>query len=213
MPNLTRRQIWHSASFAIKQNSYSHAKARPCTHNFTTITKGCPMSNNNHKPTLVNTDHHGQLIQDRAHNNNKVLKIAKDHTPRAITLSTQSEFCPESYETPSPIVVKWRSRKVRKQKTEKTQSQPKISHTAGWTCNNYLQRWPNVNYLKTQPHIDERMRTVVLHWLVGITGLFKLSENTLHLAITLLDRSLGCTVKDGTNEFIVKREMLQCHAW
>jgi len=48
-------------------------------------------------------------------------------------------------------------------------------------------------YLNNQPEINEKMRAVLIDWLVEVHRMFKLIPETLFLAITLIDRYLSVT--------------------
>jgi hypothetical protein len=45
-------------------------------------------------------------------------------------------------------------------------------------------------YMDDQPHINERMRAILIDWLVEVHFKFKLVPETLYLAVNLLDRYL-----------------------
>jgi len=45
-------------------------------------------------------------------------------------------------------------------------------------------------YMETQPHINERMRSILVDWLVEVHLKFKLVPETLYLTINLIDRYL-----------------------
>ena len=45
-------------------------------------------------------------------------------------------------------------------------------------------------YMETQPHINERMRSILVDWLVEVHLKFKLVPETLYLTINLIDRFL-----------------------
>lgn len=81
-----------------------------------------------------------------------------------------------------------------------------------------------MNYMPRQPHLTRRMRSILMDWLIELAEEYKLQPSTLHLAATLVDKSLA-TAKyqnsassfgsDSTDNrgFIVEREMLQCLGW
>ena len=45
-------------------------------------------------------------------------------------------------------------------------------------------------FMETQPHINERMRSILVDWLVEVHLKFKLVPETLYLTINLIDRYL-----------------------
>ena len=45
-------------------------------------------------------------------------------------------------------------------------------------------------YMETQPHINERMRSILVDWLVEVHLKFKLVPETLYLTVNLIDRYL-----------------------
>lgn len=46
------------------------------------------------------------------------------------------------------------------------------------------------NYMACQPHINERMRAILVDWLIEVHLKFKLVPETLYLTVTLIDRYL-----------------------
>ena len=49
---------------------------------------------------------------------------------------------------------------------------------------------PNANYLSFQEEINEKMRSILLNWLVDVHFQFNLLEETLFLTINIIDRYL-----------------------
>lgn len=49
----------------------------------------------------------------------------------------------------------------------------------------------NANYMSTQPHINERMRTILIDWLVEVHLKFKMVPETLYLTVNIIDRYLA----------------------
>ena len=45
-------------------------------------------------------------------------------------------------------------------------------------------------YMETQPHINEKMRSILVDWLIEVHLKFKLVPETLYLTINLIDRYL-----------------------
>jgi len=70
------------------------------------------------------------------------------------------------------------------------------------------------NALERQPHLNEKMRAVLVDWLIELSAEYKLSARTLHLTIALLNRALECG-KDtkGGRKIVVEREDFQCLGW
>lgn len=60
---------------------------------------------------------------------------------------------------------------------------------------------PNLGYMKIQPDINDRMRGILVDWLIEVHLKFKLVPETLFLAVNLIDRFLEIEV--------VKRDKLQ----
>merc|ERR1711968_386932 len=48
----------------------------------------------------------------------------------------------------------------------------------------------NPNYMSTQPYINERMRTILVDWLVEVHLKFKMVPETLYLTVHIIDRFL-----------------------
>ena len=42
-----------------------------------------------------------------------------------------------------------------------------------------------------QPHVSSVMRTILVDWMVEVHGRFKLKQETIHIAITIMDRYFG----------------------
>lgn len=49
----------------------------------------------------------------------------------------------------------------------------------------------NANYMLTQPHINDRMRTILVDWLVEVHLKFKMVPETLYLTVNIIDRYLA----------------------
>lgn len=49
------------------------------------------------------------------------------------------------------------------------------------------------NYMKTQSDINEKMRGILVDWLIEVHLKFKLLPETLCLTISTIDRYLSCT--------------------
>lgn len=48
-----------------------------------------------------------------------------------------------------------------------------------------------VDYMSSQPEINEKMRTILVDWLIDIHHKFELMPETLYLAINIVDRFLS----------------------
>ena len=53
-----------------------------------------------------------------------------------------------------------------------------------------LQNQPKVKYMEHQPYISERMRSILVDWIIEVHYQFKLKVESLFLAINLIDRYL-----------------------
>lgn len=49
------------------------------------------------------------------------------------------------------------------------------------------------NYMESQPHINEKMREILIDWLIDVHYKFKLQPETLYLCVNILDRFLKNT--------------------
>lgn len=56
-----------------------------------------------------------------------------------------------------------------------------------WTEELYL---PNENYMEIQTEVNEKMRAILVDWLVEVHSKFKLLPETIFLTINLIDRYL-----------------------
>ena len=52
---------------------------------------------------------------------------------------------------------------------------------------------PRLGYMERQPQINEKMRSVLVDWLVSVQTQFKLKSETLYLTVNIIDRYLGCS--------------------
>lgn len=52
---------------------------------------------------------------------------------------------------------------------------------------------PRAAYLERHTEITDRMRVILVDWLVEVVDEYKLRSETLHLAVNYLDRFLSCT--------------------
>eukprot|EP00548_Thalassiothrix_antarctica_P015995 CAMPEP_0194168600 /NCGR_PEP_ID=MMETSP0154-20130528/3505_1 /TAXON_ID=1049557 /ORGANISM="Thalassiothrix antarctica, Strain L6-D1" /LENGTH=381 /DNA_ID=CAMNT_0038879771 /DNA_START=432 /DNA_END=1577 /DNA_ORIENTATION=+ len=67
------------------------------------------------------------------------------------------------------------------------------------------QRLPN------QPHLTQKMRAVLIDWLIELSEEYAISAKTLHLTVVLLDRALECGAsKENDRRLIITRDMFQC---
>ena len=54
---------------------------------------------------------------------------------------------------------------------------------------------PNPNYMSLQPHINHRMRSILIDWLVLVQVKFNLLHETLYLTVSIIDRYLQVNKK------------------
>lgn len=75
------------------------------------------------------------------------------------------------------------------------------------------------DYMARQPDLTPRMRGILIDWLIELSEEYNLSHASLHLAITLVDKTLasGPLEEDGDGGLkaglLVSRIMLQCLGW
>jgi Cyclin, N-terminal domain len=67
--------------------------------------------------------------------------------------------------------------------------------------------------LEHQPHLTEKMRAVLVDWLIELSEEYKLSLRTLHLTIALINRSLECGQEGCSRRLVIERDMFQCLGW
>lgn len=68
--------------------------------------------------------------------------------------------------------------------------------------------------LPHQPNLTEKMRRVLVDWLIELSEEYNISSKTLHLTVALLDRSLECGASgDEERQLVVTRDMFQCLGW
>lgn len=77
--------------------------------------------------------------------------------------------------------------------------------------------------LPNQPYLTEKMRAILMDWLVELSEEYKFKPETLQLAVALVDACLACGPPAGSEMsieqaeangyFVVRREMLQCVGW
>lgn len=63
---------------------------------------------------------------------------------------------------------------------------------------------PRPDYLQKHPEITNGMRVILVDWLVEVVQEYRLSSETLHLAVSYLDSFLSCTayVKRGKLQLV-----------
>ena len=79
-----------------------------------------------------------------------------------------------------------------------------------------------------QPELTTKMRAILVDWLIELSVEYELHQNTVHLAVALVDKALDCGVSDedylyptqettdsneSTERFLVTRDMFQCLGW
>ena len=62
-------------------------------------------------------------------------------------------------------------------------------------CKQAVKFWvPNQNYMTNQPDINEKMRKILIDWLLKVHSKFKLLPETLYLTVNIIDRYLSYEV-------------------
>lgn len=64
-------------------------------------------------------------------------------------------------------------------------------------------------YLQYQPEINEKMRMILIDWLIDVHLKFKLHPETMYLAVNLIDRYLSCANTKVDRSMFVPRAQLQ----
>ena len=68
--------------------------------------------------------------------------------------------------------------------------------------------------LPNQPHLSNRMREVLVDWLIELSEEYQLHTRTLHLTVALLNRTLECGKEDSNEHpFHIHKDMFQCLGW
>jgi hypothetical protein len=63
-------------------------------------------------------------------------------------------------------------------------------------------------YLQYQPEINEKMRMILIDWLIDVHLKFKLHAETMYLAVNLIDRYLSCAnTKTDRAEFVPRAQL------
>lgn len=52
-------------------------------------------------------------------------------------------------------------------------------------------KWLKPDYIEKQPHINMRMRRILIDWLVRVTEHYKMDSKCIHLAVSYIDRFLS----------------------
>ncbi|ORC87428.1 putative CYC2-like cyclin, putative,cyclin 6 [Trypanosoma theileri] len=68
---------------------------------------------------------------------------------------------------------------------------------------------PSPKYLTYQPEINEKMRMILVDWLIDVHLKFKLHPETMYLAVNILDRYLSCVNTKRSPGTYVARSQLQ----
>ena len=55
----------------------------------------------------------------------------------------------------------------------------------------------DANYMKKQPEINEKMRAILIDWLIQVHLRFGLLAETLYLTVTIIDRYLSVRERGG----------------
>lgn len=82
------------------------------------------------------------------------------------------------------------------------------SHTATNTSALYAY-YASPQYLQHQPEINEKMRMILIDWLIDVHLKFKLHAETMYLAVNLIDRYLSCANAKADRTTFVPRAQLQ----
>ena len=77
------------------------------------------------------------------------------------------------------------------------------------------------DYMHLQPEVTKRARTILIEWLIEVQGVLKLTNETLYLAINIIDRFLAAetiTIKEFqcvgiTAIFIALKYQETCHGF
>ncbi|CAB9497734.1 A-type cyclin [Seminavis robusta] len=91
----------------------------------------------------------------------------------------------------------------------RTRQRTKWAVAMDWTLDGYMDR---------QPDMENRMRGILMDWIIELSEEYKLSPMTFHLAVTLIDKSMACTPTEEEAEgkgmighgMTIPRDMLQC---
>jgi hypothetical protein len=68
---------------------------------------------------------------------------------------------------------------------------------------------PRSKYMQKQPHINERMRSILIDWIIEVHFQFKLKVESLFLTVNLIDRYLEkCSVTKETLQLVGVSAML-----
>ncbi|KPI82516.1 putative Cyc2-like cyclin [Leptomonas seymouri] len=63
-------------------------------------------------------------------------------------------------------------------------------------------------YLQHQPEINEKMRMILIDWLIDVHLKFKLHAETMYLAVNLIDRYLSCAnTKEDRTSFVPRAQL------
>mmetsp|Transcript_34311 Transcript_34311/g.45914 ORF Transcript_34311/g.45914 Transcript_34311/m.45914 type:complete len:612 (-) Transcript_34311:206-2041(-) len=62
-----------------------------------------------------------------------------------------------------------------------------------------LQEDPNMDYLHRQTHLTQKMRAILMDWLIELAEEYHLHPRTLHLGVALVDKTLACANQGGSS--------------
>ena len=68
-------------------------------------------------------------------------------------------------------------------------------------------------YLCNHNDLAPSMRAILVDWLIELTHSLKLSSETLHLSVSLLDRTLKLCATGNSNGWVVRKKSFQCLGW
>ena len=68
-------------------------------------------------------------------------------------------------------------------------------------------------YLCNHDDLVPSTRAILVDWLIELTHSLKLSSETLHLSVSLLDRTLKLCANGNSNGWVVRKKSFQCLGW
>jgi len=61
-----------------------------------------------------------------------------------------------------------------------------------WMLDRETKMRPNTTYMKWHPSLNEKMRSILLDWLMEVCREFEMQRETFHLTVNIVDRFLSC---------------------
>lgn len=78
----------------------------------------------------------------------------------------------------------------------------------------------HLNYMNRQPHLNEKMRGILMDWMVEMCVEYGLHAETVYLSVVLTDRALASVIVEKSessgedeSDMIVTKDKLQCVGW